>query len=591
MTDADAPFDRNILDNLLDGVVIVGLDGVLRTVNPAAAAMFGLEPEAVAGRTFVEVFIAIEGFDEFTQTVLDAVADRTEEGRRVIGVRLGDEDRSLTVTISYMEAPDGAASVIVVLSDITEIRELRESQLRMAQAIEEQNAELQQAYRDVEKTNEELTSTLKKVQLARVLATVVVIVLFLGVGGWGWGVSGLFDDSDDPDPLPAAEAGVPGEVRTVTVRPRAFDATVSLIGRLAPWRQVQVVAPIAGHVREVLFDYGQQVAEGDRLVTLDTAALRLEYQQSEVDYRKAQNALRDIDNWENGAEVSNALRSYTKAKMALDQQDHKLRTSAFLLKEGLISVEEHEDLKLRHENQLLDFEAIEQDLAAARARGGAEARRVAQLEYDKAENRFRTLERQLKIDKVTAPIGGVARPPGRLAAGLAPGQELKQGDALLRIADFTRMSVEAQVDEVEVSTIQVGQPVTVTGDAFPGLQIPGAISQVSAQAVKASGRGPARFAIVATLEPLEDEHKRLVRAGMSARMRIVTYSNPSALMVPLDAVEGGGDGKAWLRVRDAATGEIEEREVRVGLTTQRSVEVTGGLESGAEVVLPSSADG
>ena len=583
----DSRFERSILNNLLDGVVIVGLDGIIGTVNPAAARMFGIEPGAVVGKTFAEAFVAIEGFDEFTQSVLDAMVNRGMEGRRVIAVRPGTQVRSLTMTISYMErvAGDRPASMIVLLSDITEIRELRETRIRMARTLEEQNAELKKAYREVEKGNAELTEMLKKVQVARVIATVVVIGLFVGAGAWGWGSSALRDWSGGSDLVPVADAHAPGQLRTVKVDLREFLSEVSLIGRLSPWREVVVSAPIDGYIQSVHFEPGQRVTEGDRLIEFDNSALRLQYQESQVEYQKALNAVNELRNWESGSEVSQALRSYTKAKLALDRQRKRVKESAFLLEEGLIPSTEHTDLELDLENQLLDFEAIEQDLAAARARGGAEARRVARLELDKAESRLRSLEASLRQDGVTAPITGVIQPTEPDQEALAAGQEVKKGKTLFRIADFSRMAVVTRVDEVEVIKLRVGQAVTVRGDAFGGLELSGTVSHVSSQAVEASAKEPVQFEVIATLDRVDEGRRQELRAGMSAHLDIVTYRNPAALMVPLEAVQVRGDARL-VRVLDGHGREVEEREVEVGLTTLRAVEVIRGLEAGEEVVLP-----
>ena len=70
--------------------MVIGFDGSVRLANAAACRMFGLRPEEVVGRRFGEVFIEFEGFDEFTQMVLDAVQSRSGVERRVTSVRSGD---------------------------------------------------------------------------------------------------------------------------------------------------------------------------------------------------------------------------------------------------------------------------------------------------------------------------------------------------------------------------------------------------------------------------------------------------------------------------------------------------------------------
>ena len=189
MTEDSAPFHKVILGNLLDGVVTVGRGGVIESLNPAAARMFGLTEGDAVGKSFGEVFIAVEGFDEFTDAVLEAVAGSSGATRRVIKAQIGEERRSLTVTISYLRARGTGEQrgVIAVLSDITEVRELRETELRMGKELEERHAELQKSYRQIEERNASLASMARRMQAARIVATVFVVGLFVAIGLWSWG--------------------------------------------------------------------------------------------------------------------------------------------------------------------------------------------------------------------------------------------------------------------------------------------------------------------------------------------------------------------------------------------------------------------
>ena len=92
---------REVLDNLSDGVLVVGLGGRIETLNPAAEQILGLKSGEAQGQTFAELFITREGFDDFTQLLLDATAQRSDVERRVIEVRGDGEARSLSVATSY----------------------------------------------------------------------------------------------------------------------------------------------------------------------------------------------------------------------------------------------------------------------------------------------------------------------------------------------------------------------------------------------------------------------------------------------------------------------------------------------------------
>ena len=174
MTEGRTDIHGRVLDHLLDGVMVVERGGAITVFNPAAARILGVSAGEAAGSTFTELFIAREGFEELSEFILDAVAGAgAGAGRRqVVALHAGDAARTLSVATSYIRAGgDGAGetmALIAVFSDITELRELRETELRMAKAVEAQHAELQTAYRQIEERNETLAATLKKVQVARV---------------------------------------------------------------------------------------------------------------------------------------------------------------------------------------------------------------------------------------------------------------------------------------------------------------------------------------------------------------------------------------------------------------------------------------
>ena len=72
-----------------------------------------------------------------------------------------------------------------------------------------------------------------------------------------------------------------------------------------------------------------------------------------------------------------------------------------------------------------------------------------------------------------------------------------------------------------------------------------------------------------------------VFAGLQAELDIDLGTVSDVLVVPTTAVKGGsGTGVVWV---DAGTGELEERDVALGVSDGTIVEVTTGLEEGEQV--------
>jgi len=586
----DAPdIYRTLLENLSDGVMAIDADGAVRIANPALCRMFGLELHEVLQRPFGEIFLGFEGFDEFVQIVFDAIVARGDIERRVTSVRIGSETRSLSVTTSYLAAPGktNQVAVIVVVSDITEVRELRETELRMAKVVESQFEELQNAYRDIEARNKDLSLMMKRVQAARGVAALLVAGLFLLIGGWHLRPLDFFSAGPAPDTQFTAAVDDAGSLPTLVVEPGEFHSTVSLRGRLAPGRVVKVVSPVNSHVSAVHADQGRRVLEGAPLVDLDTGQLDVGHRRSQVEYIRARDKLVEIEDWENSAEMTRARRALRRARIALDDAASGINETAFLLEQGIIPTAEHEEAQKRHRNRQLDFEEAARELEAVREKGGDEARRVARLELENARSRVQEYEEKLTLAAIRAPIPGIVMVESSSdGKPLERGRPVSQGELLLSIADLDRISVISSIDEVDVRKITTGQQARITGPGFPDLALTGVVGHVSSRAEAGlQQRKAPKFEVIIVLDKLEEAARARLRVGMSAYAAIVVHRDPAALLVPINAVELS-DGSAWLRIIDRDTGAVERRAVELGFTTLDSVEVVEGLVAGEEIMLP-----
>ena len=593
----DSLIHKNILDNMSDGVMTVDLQGRIMAFNPAASQLLGLVRDEVLGQVFAEVFLTVEGMDDFSQTILDAVYNAAVGHRRNVEVRVGGAVHSLALTTSYLQAVESSGEnrgVIAVFSDITQIKELQAAEVRLAEALKAQHAELQDAYRKLEDNNQSLAAALKKVQVVRVVAMLFIIGLFAAAGLYTWNADLVptVIGAATARPTPSAEA-----VRTVVVTPRPITSTISLSGSLAPRREVHVTSPITGKVAATHFQYGEHVTSGQRLVDLDTTEVEREHREAQAAYIKALKHFQEVEDWRNGIEVARTRRAVSKAKLALEVRKNALDETTFLLQQGVIPASEHEAAEQQYHNQQLDYESLQQGLEAVLARGNEDVRRVARLELDNARIRLRTVEDTLENAVVNAPVAGVILQPhhdgaggeggsaGQSATGLAKGQSVAQGERLLTIGDLDGLSVVGRVDEVDVSKIRLGHQVKISGDAFPDLRLQGAIAHVSSQASQGQGRGALpSFEVTIAIENLTAAQRQHLRLGMSAILEVVVYDKPDALLVPLNAVQTRG-GKTWVRVKNKDTGAVRQIEVDAGLTTLNAVEIVRGLKAGDEVVL------
>jgi hypothetical protein len=292
----------------------------------------------------------------------------------------------------------------------------------------------------------------------------------------------------------------------------------------------------------------------------------------------------------NSPEVVRAQRTLEAAKALLSNQEQQLAETKLLLNRGIVSRNEYEGLLHQRESQELTIAGALQDIDAAVERGSADNQRLADLEYRNARARLDDLQHQLDGSVIRASTTGILTrsrvgiqsPQGPTV--IEPGVHVSRGQPLLDIADTATLVVSGKVDEVDVSQVRVGQPVTIESDAFLGKPIEGRIVSVSAEAGPDSGSHAPFFEVRAAFQNVGDTQYHRVRIGMSARVTAVTYVNPKAIIIPIEAIRNVDKDPAIL-IRDPVTQTEQLIRVSVGTTTEAGIEILNGLSEGTIVVL------
>ncbi len=586
--EADEPRSTHeaILETLASAVISLEAGGVVTIYNSAAAAITGLSPRKVIGRTFAEVFLPLDGADAFCETVLDAVYGGRLVRRRVIDAAFPAGQRTLAMSVSKVErGAGGQAAVTVVFDDISEIRELRQKELTLAREVEDRHEELKEAYLRLEHRNRDLADARKRTRFASVGGSAALLLLLATVGFF------VLDFRPEPPPArPADGPAAPAETTVHLVEPQPLLAVVTVTGQLAPRREVDITSPMTGKIAAVHVAYGARVEAGQPLLDLDVSETTVRRREAEAEWIAAREEFERAENWEESVEVSRARRDVTKATIDLENSRGQLDETAFLLERGVIPSAEHEAASRDFENRQLDLEAAEQDLAVVLREGVADGQ-IAGLVLENARAQLAELDETLRLARLRAPISGVVMRPREAAATedrsqdrLVAGSSTTYGEHLLTIGDVDGLSVMGSVDELDVAQVRPGSPVTIRGDAFPDVLLRGQISRVSSEALgRDIGDAPPAFEFVAVVHDLTERQRVQLRIGMSAALEIVVRDEEDVLLVPIEAVTIQ-DGKTTVRIVEGDA--VREAAVTTGLTTFDAVEITAGLEPGERILLP-----
>ncbi|MEE9914119.1 MAG: PAS domain S-box protein [Deltaproteobacteria bacterium] len=579
---------RNILESMGDGVMTIGLDGKILTINAAAEDILGLDHQDVLEKPFGEIFLVREENDPFNQTILNAIYESDTTHNKIVPWHKRDQILSLEVTTSFLSTMENGrkknVAVVVVFTDKTQVERLQESEQRLTQELKAKHGELQKSYLQMEETNDNLKAALRKVQMIRIAATVFVIILFLSIGLFTWKQTSL--SSSRPD----APGKSGDEARTYRVTPRPLTDSIALKGVLKPIQVVNITSPFGGMVREKLFEYGQAVEKGQILLKLDRSETEVKYRDAKTAYIEALEKVKELDNWQNSNEMAKAQQSVTRSKLTLDGYQKTLQETERLFKKEIVPATEYDSARQQHITAKMDYEASLREQQVTRERGTGQNRHIAELKLQNARQKLQDLENQLRHSDIIAPVSGTILLPDLAGDGKEQkgkvaerGVTFAQGDILISIGNTEGLSMTANVDELEVLKITKDQQVRITVDAFSDT-IAGRVTHISSQAVKSvDGKKTASFEVVVAMDSVPAALKDKLRLGMSANMEIMLVNKPDALMVPIAAVGVEGQDR-FVQVQDPGTRTQKKVKVETGITTLDAVEITGGLKAGDEVV-------
>ena len=127
-------FYQSILEELSEGVMLLGLDGTIESMNLAAKLIFGRASKRMIGKKIGSVFYEYSENDDFNQAVLEVIYNPLGTHYRRVNYFTGKETIQLYMTTSYQRVGGEPVGIIVVLGDITE---LADAEIKYARQITE----------------------------------------------------------------------------------------------------------------------------------------------------------------------------------------------------------------------------------------------------------------------------------------------------------------------------------------------------------------------------------------------------------------------------------------------------------------------
>ncbi len=147
----DQIIQSSVIADMSEGVMAVRFDGMIELANDAALGIFEKEEKGFVGSSFVRAFFDGEENDEFIQCVLDAVYEKGTRRESYVPYRTAQGVKQLRVVSSCLHERGEMIGVVLVISDITELTEMRDA-VRAMERIQELNRKLELRNRVLQET-------------------------------------------------------------------------------------------------------------------------------------------------------------------------------------------------------------------------------------------------------------------------------------------------------------------------------------------------------------------------------------------------------------------------------------------------------
>lgn len=438
------------------------------------------------------------------------------------------------------------------------------------------------------------------------------------------------------------------EVTTVKIETRPeLRQTVTASGEVRPIRYIKLTSEVPGRIEEIYVNPGDQVTVGKPLVRVDPTQLQ---SNQEAQWAAAQASLNDVQSARNAvasaqqglivaeAAVASARQqlvvsqnSVERAQVDLNTAQRELKRASDLIEAGVSSRSEYDAARDRYDQAKISLESARANLESQKiaVKEAVERANQQKIAVQDAKTSIRSSEmrasqqqallrgqssQRSKATQLSPLNGVVADIPTRVGEYAVAGLSTTP---LMTIADMSTINVEVNVDETEISNVEVGHQAKVKVDALGDKEIKATVTQKNPLAVSKSDtqgglsnrvnvQEAKEFKVTVKLDEMSDEIRNALRPGMSATATITTKTKNNVVAIPLESVvekaaptaspgatiagsvptpSPGDRPKSLKGVYIIEPGnKVKFVEVTTGITGEADIEVTSGVKEGMEIV-------
>lgn len=255
--------------------------------------------------------------------------------------------------------------------------------------------------------------------------------------------------------------------------------------------EVNIGAKISGRIKEIRFDEGDRVKNGEILIVLESEEMEAQLHQAEANLQAAK---AERENIEAGislakANISNVEAEIEKTRVIVDDAKRTLERYRDLLEKGILSQSEYDSAKTRYDTALAQLKSTTALYESARASYNSA---LAQLRSAEARIRQATAtvalyEAHLKDTIIKSPITGTV-----ILRTFEPGEIVAPGVIILTIDDLDNLWARIDLEETLIGRISLGARAIVKANAVSEKSFKGKVIEIGEEAEFATQRDVTR---------------------------------------------------------------------------------------------------
>jgi HlyD family secretion protein len=366
------------------------------------------------------------------------------------------------------------------------------------------------------------------------------------------------------------------QVRAARVSRQDLTSTISTNGKVEPILDFQAHAPNPGVVAKLYVHLGEQVQKGEQLLRMDSSDAANRVAGAEAGLNSAEAALTNMQHGGTQDERLSQQADLTAAQNQVQQAQATLATDQKLLAQGAASPNE--------------VALAQQQLTTAQDRAAQVQKRIHDRygSVDMSAQRAQVAQAQANLSAaqsgyanvdVHAPFVGTV-----YSLPVAQYDFVQPGQALINVADLTKLRIRAYFDEPEIGKLAAGQPVRIVWDAKPNLVWHGHIEQAPTTVITYGTRNVGECLITV------DDARGDLLPNTNVTVTVTTAQRNNVLSVPREALHTEGTVNFVYKIVNNKLVRTPVEIASNAVVNLTRAEITSGLSEGDLIALGATSE-